>query len=88
MAEYRQSAHAVFDLKYHIMWCTKYRKKVLRGRIAERARPKADILPKLSFGRDDIRIPSINSPLADRSACCPGDNDYCRHPRSSREFHG
>jgi Transposase IS200 like len=38
MAEYRQSAHAVFDLKYHVIWCTKYGKKVLRGRIAERAR--------------------------------------------------
>ena len=38
MAEYRQCAHAVFDLKYHMSWCTKYRKKVLRGRIAERAR--------------------------------------------------
>ena len=38
MAEYRQSAHAVFDLKYHMIWCTKYRKKVLRARIAERAR--------------------------------------------------
>ena len=21
MAEYRQSAHAVFDLKYHMIWC-------------------------------------------------------------------
>ena len=38
MAEYRQSAHAVYDLKYHMIWCTKYRKKILRGRIAERAR--------------------------------------------------
>ena len=38
MAEYWQSAHAVFDLKYHLIWCTKYRKKVLRGRIAEGAR--------------------------------------------------
>ena len=40
MAEYRQSAHAVFDLKYHMIGCTKYRKKVLRGRIAERARDR------------------------------------------------
>jgi hypothetical protein len=24
--------------KYHLIWCTKYRKKILRGRIAERAR--------------------------------------------------
>jgi len=38
MAEYRQSAHAVYDLKYHMIWCTKYRKKILRGRIAERVR--------------------------------------------------
>jgi len=38
MAEYRHSAHAVFDLKYHVIWCTKYRYKILRGRVAERAR--------------------------------------------------
>ncbi len=38
MAEYRHSAHAVTDLKYHIVWITKYRHKVLRGDIAERAR--------------------------------------------------
>src|SRR6202161_2798844 len=38
MAEYRQSAHAVYDLKYHMIWCTKYRKKILRGRVAERVR--------------------------------------------------
>lgn len=38
MAEYRHSAHAVFDLKYHVVWITKYRHKVLRGDIAERAR--------------------------------------------------
>jgi putative transposase len=38
MAEYRHSAHAVYDLKYHVVWITKYRYKVLRGRIAERAR--------------------------------------------------
>jgi putative transposase len=38
MAEYRRSAHAVFDLKYHVVWITKYRYKILKGRIAERAR--------------------------------------------------
>jgi putative transposase len=31
-------AHTVVDLKYNIIWCTNYRKKVLRGRTAERAR--------------------------------------------------
>ena len=38
MAEYRRSAHAVFDLKYQLVWITKYRYKVLRGRVAERTR--------------------------------------------------
>ncbi len=38
MVEYRTSAHAVWDVKYHIVWITKYRYKVLRGEVAERAR--------------------------------------------------
>jgi putative transposase len=38
MPEYRRSAHAVYDLKYHLVWIVKYRKKILRGRLAERAR--------------------------------------------------
>ena len=38
MMEYRHSAHAVYDIKYHVIWITKYRYKVMRGRIAERAR--------------------------------------------------
>jgi putative transposase len=31
MSEYRHGAHAVFDLKYQVVWITKYRHKVLRG---------------------------------------------------------
>jgi hypothetical protein len=27
MAEYRHGLHAVFDLKYHVIWCTKDRYK-------------------------------------------------------------
>jgi putative transposase len=38
MAEYRHGAHAVYDIKYHLIWVTKYRYKVLRGSVAERAR--------------------------------------------------
>jgi putative transposase len=38
MVEYRHNAHARFDLKYHVIWITKYRYKVLKGRVAERAR--------------------------------------------------
>ena len=35
---YRKTAHSVYDLKYHIVWITKYRKPVLRGEIAMRLR--------------------------------------------------
>ncbi|MBM4053747.1 MAG: IS200/IS605 family transposase [Planctomycetes bacterium] len=38
MEHYRKSSHTVYDIKYHIVWITKYRKPVLRGEIAERVR--------------------------------------------------
>ncbi len=36
--DYRKTSHAVYDLKYHLVWITKYRKPVLRGEIAVRLR--------------------------------------------------
>jgi putative transposase len=38
MKLYRKTAHTVFDLKYHLVWTTKYRKPVLEGRLALRLR--------------------------------------------------
>ena len=38
MAEYRTSGHAIWDIKYDLVWITKYRYKMLRGEVAERAR--------------------------------------------------
>jgi putative transposase len=38
MEQYRKSSHTVYDIKYHIVWITKYRKPILRGEIAERVR--------------------------------------------------
>jgi putative transposase len=38
MTEYRKGAHTVYDIKYHLVWVTKYRYKVLRGEIGIRAR--------------------------------------------------
>lgn len=38
MTNYRKSAHATYDIKYHIVWITKYRKPVITGNIAERTR--------------------------------------------------
>lgn len=36
--EYSKSGHAAYDIKYHIIWVTKYRYKMLRGEIALRLR--------------------------------------------------
>lgn len=38
MENYRKGSHTLFDLKYHLVWITKYRKKVLVGAVAERSR--------------------------------------------------
>lgn len=38
MTEYRKGSHAVCDIKYHLIWTTKYRYKVLKGNIAIRMR--------------------------------------------------
>jgi putative transposase len=59
MAEYRRSAHAVFDLKYHLVWITKYRYKVLRGRVAERTR---DLIRQSCEAREVVIIRGAVSP--------------------------
>ena len=38
MENYRTTSHATYDIKYHLVWITKYRKSVLTGKIAERTR--------------------------------------------------
>ena len=38
MQNYRKGSHTLFDLKYHLVWITKYRKQVLVGGVAERTR--------------------------------------------------
>ena len=38
MAQYRTGSHTVYDIKYHFVWITKYRYKVLQGNIAIRLR--------------------------------------------------
>lgn len=38
MNEYRTSSHAKYSLHIHLVWVTKYRKKVLSGEIARRTR--------------------------------------------------
>ena len=38
MENYRKSSHSRFDLKYHFVWVTKYRKRVLAGEVGLRLR--------------------------------------------------
>lgn len=38
MEHYRKSSHCIYDVKYHIVWITKYRKPVLMGKVALRTR--------------------------------------------------
>ena len=38
MQNYRTTSHSVYDLKCHLVWITRYRKKVLHGQVAERLR--------------------------------------------------
>ena len=38
MENYRKGSHTIYALKYHLVWITKYRKKVLTGAVAERVR--------------------------------------------------
>ena len=38
MKNYRKTSHSVYDIKYHLVWITKYRKPILSGVIATRLR--------------------------------------------------
>jgi len=38
MKEYKSGSHSKYDLKYHIIWCPKYRYNVMTGEVAERIR--------------------------------------------------
>ena len=38
MAYYRKGSHTKYDIKIHLVFVTKYRKKILKGDIAKRAR--------------------------------------------------
>jgi putative transposase len=38
MQNYRKTTHTTYDCKYHIVWVTKYRKKVMSGLVGIRIR--------------------------------------------------
>ena len=49
MVEYRKEPHTVYDIKYHLVWVTKYRYKVLKGDLALRMR---DLIRKICEQHD------------------------------------
>jgi len=52
MEHYRKTSHATYDIKYHIVWITKYRKSVITGKIAERTRELIRMISK----NNDVEI--------------------------------
>jgi len=38
MQNYRKTSHSIYDIKYHFVWITKYRKPIMTGDIAIRTR--------------------------------------------------
>jgi putative transposase len=44
MKKVKRTSHALYDLWYHIAWSTKYRKKVLKGKVKERAKALFQII--------------------------------------------
>jgi putative transposase len=59
VAEYRQSGHALCDIKCRLVWITKYRYKILRGEVAERAR---DLIRQICHAREVVIIRGSVSP--------------------------
>ena len=49
METYRRATHAVYELHYHFVFITKYRKPVLRGEVAQEVR---EIIRQICRGHD------------------------------------
>ena len=71
---YRSSSHTVFDIRAHVVWCTKYRYKVMTGDLAWRCR---DLLREICRTHDvDIMSGKVGKD------CAP----YAILPIQRREF--
>ena len=49
MVDYQTGGHSVYDIKYHIVWVTKYRYRVLTGEVAQRTR---ELIRQCCMSRD------------------------------------
>ena len=58
MTQYSKTSHTVFYHRFHIVWITKYRYKVLRGPMRERIR---EIIAQIA---DELGIKIVNGALS------------------------
>ena len=57
MSSVKRTSHAVYDLKYHMVWGPKYRKMILRGDLAKRLREVfGEISERYEFEIDTMEV--------------------------------
>lgn len=64
MTDYQKGSHTVYDIKYHVVWVTKYRYQELKGEIAVRLRDlirqgcesRGLVIIKGSIGKDHVHL--------------------------------
>jgi putative transposase len=57
MSPVKKTRHAVYDLKYHIVWIPKYRKTILTGKIATRLKEIfQEIAERYEFEIDTMEV--------------------------------
>ncbi|KGP76434.1 transposase [Desulfosporosinus sp. Tol-M] len=64
MADYQRGSHAVYDIKYHLVWVTKYRYQVLNNEVGLRLRElirqsclsRGITIMKGSIGKEHIHL--------------------------------
>ena len=57
MSPIKRTSHAVYDLKYHMVWVPKYRKIILKGDLAKRIKEVfAEIAERYEFEIDTMEV--------------------------------
>jgi len=57
MSSVKRTNHAVYDLKYHMVWVPKYRKMILKGDLEKRVREVfAEIAERYGFEIDTMEV--------------------------------
>jgi len=57
MNSVRRTRHAVYDLKYHLVWVPKYRKMLLKGKLAKRLKEIfQEIAKRYEFEIDEAEV--------------------------------